>query len=294
MAQRPTWSFSSRNTFEECKRAYYYDKYPYMCPDKSRVYMLRKLTAIPFLSGSAVHSAIAAAAEDIRRLGRAPSKEQIVHRYLTLFDRGVRRSLEAADRLQYSYTAEDLLQEHYYGDPEAGEKLAASRQSRQEGLEAFLEHKLWRAISETDSHKFVVIEREDKFPSFDLGSIKVYAKIDLALGGKNWLRIFDWKTGKADSADLTQLAVYALYAKYELFRDPSEIAVEFVYLDGNTTRDKHNSIDPELLSDTEELIRKSYGEMLRLYNGGNPRIEDFPQNKSYKCKSCRFRELCAE
>ncbi|MBQ9359042.1 MAG: PD-(D/E)XK nuclease family protein [Abditibacteriota bacterium] len=292
MARKPGWSYSARKTFEECKRAFYYDKYPYMCPDKSRVYMFKKMTAIPLLAGSAVHSAISRAAEDVRSFGRAPSAEKITERYLDLFDRGARLSREAADSLKYGETAESLLMEHYYGDPEAEDKLAASRQSRLEGLQAFLESELWQKITETGRDGFVEVDRDDLFPSFDLDGITVYAKIDLALGGKNWLRIFDWKTGKADRADLTQLAVYVLYAKYALRRDPARTAVEFVYLDGSTSRDKHNSVDPALLEETEGLIRKSYGEMLRLYNGGNPRLEEHPMNTGAGCSRCRFKELC--
>ena len=137
------------------------------------------------------------------------------------------------------------------------------------------------------------LEKEKDFPSFDLEGIKVYAVIDLALCGKNWFRIFDWKTGTPGSADKTQLAVYGLFAAREWGWDPEKVKFTFVYLSPETVK-QEESITSGDIKETQKLIKESYAEMLALYNGGSPAAEDFPQSPGARCGRCRYRELCGK
>ena len=279
--------------FEGCRREYYYSKYHSLCRDRYHVRALKEMTSAPLLAGSLVHEVIARALSDRFRYGRAPAPEQVTGAFRRRFDAAVAHSADAADPGAYSDTADGMLLEHYYSEPGAGETIRAAGEKGAAGLEKLCADSLWRKLNEELAPENIkYLDRPDDFPSFEYEGIRVYARIDLAVNGRSWFRIFDWKSGRPGAPDSLQPAVYALYAQSLWGWEPEKVQFEFVYLSPEVRRVRTRT-DAESLKEAGDAIRESFESMVRLHNGGYPRIEDFPQNISSKCQGCRFRELCS-
>ena len=279
--------------FEGCRREYYYSKYHALCRDRHHVRALKNMTSAPLLAGSLVHEVIARALSDRYKYGRAPSPEQVTDAFRRRYEEAVARSADCADPAAWSDTAEGMLAEHYYSETGAAETIRAAGEKGAAGLRSLCAHSLWRKLNEELAPENIkYMDKPDDFPSFEYEGIRVYAKIDLAVCGRSWYRIFDWKTGRPGDADPLQPAIYALYAQSEWRWEPEKVQFDFVYLSPEVRRVRAVT-DAESLREARETIAASFEEMVRLYRDGSPVIEDFPQNISPKCQGCRFRELCS-
>ena len=56
MAHEFSWSVSRHDTFNSCRRKYFYSYY--LAPDDPEIHRLKKLSALPLWAGSVVHEII--------------------------------------------------------------------------------------------------------------------------------------------------------------------------------------------------------------------------------------------
>ena len=135
-----------------------------------------------------------------------------------------------------------------------------------------------------------------EFSSFRLDNIRINLVIDCAVREGEDIHIYDWKTGKSLSEDLSiQLSCYALYAMEKWKVPPERLHItEF-----NVSVNKANwfVIGSEQVEDTKGYIRGSIKDMqsLLLDPERNVPLEEERFSKSENeriSKRCNFRKVC--
>ncbi|HET6204863.1 MAG TPA: PD-(D/E)XK nuclease family protein [Planctomycetota bacterium] len=290
-----SWSASRSRAFEECRRAYFYLYYGSWRgwerdapPPVRRAYILKQLTNLDILAGSAVHAAIAWFFAR-RREGAVPTRREVEERALEAM-RAVWRQSTAGGWEEDPKRNARLHEHHYRGD------LSKPRTDRVKGkvlrsVETFFDLPALAPVREAPAASVVLCEERDGF-SFE--GRKIHAVPDLALREGDDLVLFDWKTGRPSPTDRLQLAVYALYAGEKLGARPPRVRGVLAYL--NEGRLDGGPIVEEELDAAREGIRRSLAAMGEIHFDPDARAldpEPFPMSGYPRaCPRCNFRELC--
>jgi len=290
------WSFSKSREFDDCRRAYFFDRFWGQDPNTSYdIYKLRMLTTLSALRGSVVHAVIAEMLESIKAgspLSLESAKERVTdilrERYMESAKRLWHRSHRPPGRRMHEFAS---LFEHYYRTQDVAEQARDARRVAWSCLENLVASDFWSQVTHSDPSTWIEIE-DAGFHSFDLDGIQVYARPDFARSGSPPM-IADWKTGEPSDLDRRQLVVYSLYARHRWQWDPLRTALVAVYLHPDVTVDGFTPTDDEL-RDTEASIKNSFERMLELEPAVGPAtMEDFPVTEDcFRCRRCRFQELC--
>jgi hypothetical protein len=185
------------------------------------------------------------------------------------------------------------LIEHEYDDLEVSD--AVWQETFEKALRcvsAFFHSQILRDIGHVPADQWLELEER---AAFALNDLKVWVQLDFALRDDTDLRIFDWKTGKADvETTRRQLALYALYAQQRWQEAPDKIIlVEFNLNNGEiferqTTEDDLNAV--------RQRVATSAAAMLALLDDPATNVareEKFPlTDHEATCLRCPFRRVC--
>jgi hypothetical protein len=139
------------------------------------------------------------------------------------------------------------------------------------------------------------LEVED-FSSFHLDNVKINLAIDCAIGERDDIYIYDWKTGKSLSENLSiQLCCYALYAMEKWQAKPESLRI----IEYNLSFDKANwfSVTGGEVEDIKGYMKGSVKDMQSLLTdvGNNIPLEEerFSKVEDERVSlRCNFRKVC--
>ena len=291
MAREFSWSVSRHDTFNSCRRRYFYSYY--LAPDDPEVQRLKKLSALPLWAGSVVHETIEGLLKTRDSLPSETEQQAIVHAVVH------ERLLSDWRRSEAGAGSDDgelrfRLFEHEYRTPVEAEDKKIVVGTVMRSLRNFFKSPVLQEALAVGRSQWLTVE---DLVSFDVGGVPVFLRMDLAFRDRRGrVVIVDWKTGRGEGRfNEIQLAGYALYAARQGWvASGEEIETELAYL--AIPRYVRRSVDGRKLEQARAFIEKSAGRMKALLvdpllNTG--RLEDFAMiDRPQLCRRCNFRRLC--
>jgi hypothetical protein len=291
-----SWSRSRDNTFQECRRKYFYHYYgawggwdASAPPEVRRLYILKQLASRQQWAGRIVHDTIEMAFH-VMREGRGVPEEPFIADVIERM-RGEWRSSKAARYRESPKTP--ALFEHEYGVELKPEAWKALSQNVANCLRHFFHLPLLAAIRRTASEHWS-IEHWSKVFQFE--GTAVWVAPDFGFWTEEGrLALVDWKTGgtSAEGASF-QLGCYALYAVEVLGVPPKQTDLIEVNLREPTVT--AHRWDDERLEAVRDQIRLSIRSM-RAYLADSEAnvalIDGFERTEELRiCRWCNFRAVC--
>jgi hypothetical protein len=284
-----SWSVSRHDTFNSCRRRYFYSYY--VSQDDPEVQRLKKLSALPLWAGSVVHETIETFLKTHDTLPSQTEQEALIRA-------AIHGEMLASWRQSESGPAETpeafRLFEHEYDVPVEPEDKKILIGIVMRSLRNFFRSSLLKEVLEVGRAQWLTVE---DLVSFDVAGVPVFLRMDLAFRNREGrVVIVDWKTGRSEGRfNEVQLAGYALYAARQGWvQAPHELQTELAYL----ALDKYvrRNVDARTLANAQAFIEKSASNMRKLLvdvalNQG--RLEDFVMvDRPQLCRRCNFRRLC--
>ncbi len=267
------WSFSRHLTFQDCRRAYWFEYVATYDRDldptlKNKLWKLRDLSSKRFLRGSLVHNAISEFLSNLAK-GRSMTEAEL-HDHL----------LQNVER--YRRTARDTIAEYYNGRPVEQEFFDNTRTEGTEQLSMFF-RVLWPPLSRLEYNQHEKRER------FSVDETVVGVKVDLVSKSPDG-RIFviDWKTGADDERyeSNLQIGVYALWAAKKFGVPSSRVVTDLYYLRSGKTVSKN--LSDEELNDVKGTILGEFATFTKTTDKGDNPANPGPE----RCLSCKFATVC--
>lgn len=278
------WSASRYETFQTCKRKYYYSRYAKYDPvyPRGRIDYLRNMVTVPLATGSITHDVIKSTLERLQRSNAPIDTERFLQH--------VREECER-------YCAGHVFAEAYYGEANVPD------------LEAIFEGVVLNLRNWLGSHRFdwiqsIALRYKDDWivepPGFGetrIDGLKAYLKVDFLSPSEDGLLVLDWKTGRPHQSKYRrQLEGYACWASLEFGRDPAEVTAIIAYL----SPDYDEDVLPADELDVDRFLERFKAETHEMYGFCTNIEENVPKDKSvFKmtehgeiCDNCNFRELC--
>jgi CRISPR/Cas system-associated exonuclease Cas4 (RecB family) len=280
-----SWSISRHDTFQSCRRRYFYSYY--VAPEDPEVKRLKRLSALPLWAGSVVHETIEELLKTRETMPSETEQEAIVRTAVHSRMLGDWRASEAA-------SPDFRLFEHEYGTPVEAEDKKIVVGIVMRSLRNFFRSEVLHEAFAVGRSQWLTVE---DLASFHVGDVEVRLRMDLAFRDRQGrVVIVDWKTGRNEGRfSEVQLAGYALYAAEKGWvASPEELRTELAYL--AVPRYVRRTVDSRKLDHARRFIQKSAGTMKSLLldplaNRG--RLEDFPMiDRPRACRRCNFRKLC--
>ncbi|HEV8471537.1 MAG TPA: PD-(D/E)XK nuclease family protein [Methylomirabilota bacterium] len=291
-----SWSRSRDNTFQDCKRRYFYHYYGSwggweagVSDEVRRLYVLKQLASRQMWAGRVVHDAIEMALH-IFGAGRDVPVEPFIGDVVERM-RGEWRSSRAG---RYRDSPKTLaLFEHEYAvelKPEAWQML---RTNVTTCLRNFFRLPLLADIRRTPPEHWS-IEHWSKVLDFEGTPIWIAPDFGFWTDAGR-LVLIDWKTGAADpDAAAFQLGCYALYAKDMLGVEPARVDLVEVNLREPTVTPHH--WDDARLDKIREQLRLSIRGMKAYLADPEHNVavlESFERTEDLRiCRWCNFRVVC--
>ncbi|MCK4912906.1 MAG: PD-(D/E)XK nuclease family protein, partial [Candidatus Omnitrophica bacterium] len=184
------------------------------------------------------------------------------------------------------------LFEHYYNRELTREQLKEKLEKVTKSIRTFYNSGLFDKFSRLKVDNFLSI---DELDSFDFEGTKTFAIPDFAIRDGDQCLLYDWKTGKKNDKDISQLSCYILYAmgKWQIPED--KIKIIPVYL----TQDEFLPSPVEAIASDEikSYIRQSIEEMKGVLidvKGNKAEIDRCPKTTElWRCQWCKFQEICS-
>ena len=217
------WSKTRDEVFKTCPRQYWFAYYGYWngwlddAPQRDRqIYLLKNLKNRHAWAGEKVHECIERSLNNLRRGIRVLPVDEIVGITVNQM-RSEFRSSRAKNYLKNPKTC--ALFEHEYGLEVTDEAWRETAGHVETCLRNFYGSDIYDGLK---SHRKDLWLEVEEFSSFHFDDVKVNLVVDCAIREGDDVIIYDWKTGKTLSEDLSvQLCCYALYAM-ERWHIPSE------------------------------------------------------------------------
>jgi len=210
-----SWSVSRDRMFQECLRKYYFNYYGYWggwdydAPERVReIYVLKQLSHRATWAGQVVHDCIKRSLDNLSRGIPVLPLEEI----LRITRNRMRQDFRASRSGQYRSNPKHAcgLFEHEYKIDITDEQWKETADHVDRCLRTFYESETYAELTQLHQDDFLEIE---SFSTFDLDGSTISIKLDCATREKDRIVVWDWKTGKRESADAKfQLACYAFYA----------------------------------------------------------------------------------
>ena len=295
-----SWSFSRHNTFNTCKRKYYYSYYGSWggwnkdAEELSqKLYMLNKMTSLPMLAGSIVHDEVERTLKTLRygrNADQNKSRDNVIKNFKQSWNQSKNKEWKDSPKWKTN------LFEHYYDQKPSDENLLDLRDLMLDSIDGFFASDSYRFIQTMSDSQWLAIEDLD---SFDMHGAKLWVKLDFAIRHGERVYIYDWKTGRVVKENEVQLAVYAIYAQQKWDVDLKLIRLFDVYL--NQQLPVKVKPTDRLISSSSDFIKASIDEMKDLLvdkENNQTEIEFFPivseDRESYPCSYCSFQTVCFE
>jgi hypothetical protein len=292
-----SWSKTRDEVFRTCPRQYWFAYYGYWdgwlasAPDRTRqIYVLKNLKNRHIWAGEKVHECIQRSLNNIRRGISVLPVDEIVTITLDQM-RADYRSSKAKNYWKKPKTC--ALFEHEYEIEVTDEEWKETAGHVEAWLRNFYASDIYDGLKSHPKEEWFEVE---EFSSFHLGDIRINLVIDCAIKEGESVFIYDWKTGKSLSEDLSvQLACYALYAIEKWGIDPEKLVV----IEYNLSFDKANcfSVTHGEVEELKSYVRGSIKDMqsllidvennVPLEEGRFSKVED-----ERVTQRCNFRKVC--
>lgn len=278
------WSVSRYDTFQTCKRQYFYTYYAKFDPSHPRAAIdaLKRMTTIPLETGNIVHDVIEVL---LRRLLKTEAEIHRTH----LLDYARRKTMDYCSK-------KDFAEIHYkeisrLDVEEIFEKVRTC-------LVNFINSERFDwLVREAVSNKEQWLIEPGEYGETRIDGMKAYCKVDFLFPMHDKIFILDWKTGKANEArHRKQLIGYASWASFHLSRPLTDMIPIIAYLQPSYS-------EKEVLLnefDIEEFALQVRKETVEMYAFCSKVQENTPKAKEefvktatrMVCDHCNFRELC--
>jgi len=294
-----SWSKSRDEQFRECQRKYFYDKYASWggwdrtAPREARLaYILKNLKNRWAWKGETVHHVIEHVLKSIR--GKSALSFDAALEQLT---QTMRRDYRFSKAKRYMEDPKNHpgLFEHEYAKPVSDEIWKKIHEESALCLGNFYNSSLYKELLADDTASWLAIEDLEEY-SFD--GAKIYVKLDFARRRNGFVEIYDWKTGKSDSAKAgVQMGTYAIYAMNKWGVGLENIKTYLFNLAAADPRPEEQVITGALIASTREVMTQSIEAMRGLLadpskNVPKPR-ENFQFTENTRlCDFCNFYKIC--
>ncbi|NLJ73750.1 MAG: PD-(D/E)XK nuclease family protein [Firmicutes bacterium] len=294
-----SWSFSRQQTFDACRRRYYYQYYgshngwEFSAPQEAALaYRLKKLGNLYTALGDGVHQTAEQIVRMVRRGDSVPSVEEIEEMIREHLRVVWRSSRDQRELFLSRPNRVPMLHEFYYGRGPS-EEVVNLINTRASQCAHALAHSVSLQELGAEGTTFVGSEQ---FDTFELYGTAVYAVPDLLyyLGDEEWV-IVDWKTGEQSKDDQDQVSLYALYVMAKYGVSVEKIKARLEYLSSGSSIEMQFS--EEILGRIKEDAQRGMEQMQCLLsdkdlNKAQP-ISQFPlTSERYRCRMCNYLELC--
>ena len=281
------WSFTRYDTFQTCKRRYYYQYYrKYDFKNLSRINLLSGLTTVPMEIGNVTHKVLETLLRRLQKSFEPIDQEK-------LFDYARKKTFEVC--------REKTFDDVYYGIRDDVDVEAEIVRPVCEAMDNFLnsERLNWIYEEAAPNKDDWIIELDEplKYGECRIDDYKAYCKVDFLFPVGNEIYIIDWKTGKElYNKYNTQLHGYAGWARCMFGVDLDRIKTIVAY-----TRpayvEKSVQLNEYDLEDFAGRVRTQSEAMFKFCDDHHANIplpkEEFPMTEAVSfCKTCNFRELC--
>jgi hypothetical protein len=292
-----SWSKTRDEVFKACPRQYWFAYYGYWngwlkdALERTRqIYILKNLKNRHIWAGEKVHECIRRSLNNIRRGIRVLPVDEIVSITLNQM-RAEFRSSKSKNYWKNPKTCG--LFEHEYEIELTDDQWREVANNVETCLRNFYASDIYDGLKSHPKEGWLEVE---EFSSFHLDTIKINLSIDCAIKEGDDIYIYDWKTGKGLSEDLSiQLCCYALYAMEKWHAPPDSLKI----IEYNLSFNKSNffSVTHEEVEAIQGYIRGSMKDMHSLLidvDHNIPKEEDrFSKVKEERVSlRCNFRKVC--
>lgn len=294
-----SWSKSRDEELRECQRKYFYNRYASWggwdrhAPKEARLaYVLKNLKNRWAWKGETVHHVIEHVLKSIRQKSPLSFEEALAQ--LTHTMRQDFRSSKAKKYLDEPKKSIGLF-EHEYEKPVTDETWKKIHDESALCLKHFYHSDLYKELLADDTDSWLVIEDLEEY---EFEGAKIYVKLDFARKKGGLIEIYDWKTGKNDSAEASvQIGTYAIYAMQRWGVPLAQVRAYLVNLSGDIVEPQNQPLTAELIEKTRGIMKQSIAEMRTLLldpakNTPKPR-ENFSYTENTRlCDFCNFYKIC--
>lgn len=292
-----SWSKTRDEIFRTCPRQYWFTYYGYWkgwvetAPERTRqIYILKNLKNRHAWAGEKVHECIQRSLNNIRRGIKVLPADEIISITLDQM-RAEFRSSRARNYLKSPKSC--ALFEHEYGTEVSGEEWKGVANTVEACLRNFYASDIYDALRSHPMDQWLDVE---EFSSFLFDQTKVNLAIDCAIKEGEDLYIYDWKTGKGLSEDLSiQLCCYALYA-LERWHAPPD-SVKLIEFNLSFNKSEWFSVSRKEVESVQGYIRGSIKDMQSLLVDMENNVpmdeERFSKIDDERAsRRCNFRRVC--
>ena len=292
-----SWSKTRDEVFKTCLRQYWFAYYGYWngwlenALERTRqIYVLKNLKNRHMWAGEKVHECIQRSLNNIRRGIKVLSVDEIVSITLDQM-RAEFRSSRSKNYLKNPKTC--ALFEHEYGIELTDDQWKEIASNVEICLRNFYASDIYYGLKSHPKSDWLEVE---EFSSFHLDNARINLAIDCAIKEGDEIYLYDWKTGKSLSEDLSiQLCCYALYAMEKWHVQPESLRI----IEYNLSFDKSNwfSVTHGEVEDIKGYIEGSIKDMQSLLVdlGNNIPVEEERFSKVEDDRvslRCNFRKVC--
>jgi hypothetical protein len=241
-------------------------------------------------AGEKIHNSIHRSISNIRRGIKVLPVEEIISITLNQM-RSEFRSSRSKNYWKKPKTC--ALFEHEYGTEVTDQQWKEMAQNVETCLRNFYASEIYHSLKSHSKEGWLEVE---EFSSFNLDRIKIKVAIDCAVKEGNGIIIYDWKTGKNLSEDLSvQLCCYAFYAMEKWHIPPDSMQV----VEYNLFSNKANSFSVTLaeVEGIKGYLRGSVKDMQSLLKDPEHNIP-LSEDQFSKVEDegvifrCNFRKVC--
>jgi hypothetical protein len=278
------WSISRHETFDKCRRQYFYQYYSKYAADAPRykISKLKALTSVPIEIGNAVHDCMEALLNRLQKSDSGIDEEK----FFKFADGKLTEYFSAKSFIEIYYKQEETL-----GIDGARDKVRAC-------LSNFINGPCysWLCMKAMTNRTNWMIEPAG-YGETRLGGMKAYCKMDFLFPVGEEVYILDWKTGAKDHAKhAAQLMGYAAAAGSNFSIPWNTIFPKIVYLYPQYDELEIVFREADLLGYLQ-TIREQTEAMYALCKDVERNvpldISEFAKSPSHSlCRNCRFQELC--
>lgn len=257
------WSLTRNNTFNTCKRLFYFRYYGMWngwnensSEEAKLCYRLSKMTNLHMLAGSVVHDIIQLLLESLKK-SKTPRLDELKKMAISRLRIAWKKSKSELWLENPKLNAN--LFEHYYNKQISKEFTKGIKDKVLNSITNFYNSDLFSRIQNIDPTNWMTIEQ---FQEFKIQDYIVALKIDFALDDNGKLEIYDWKTGKEDESNIEQLICYALYGESKWGYSLDRISLKLFYLNDNNVEE--HKVTSEQKGQLMQHVIQTYEEMTSL------------------------------
>lgn len=296
-----SWSFSRDNTFNECRRKYFYNYYGSWGGWKRdsidevtrSLYVLKNLVNMKIWKGDAVHKEISRVLKSFETTDSIGSFENSVKRTTRI----MRDEFRFSKAKEYWTTDKSLrkvnaLFEHEYELDVSDEEWIDNYNDVIKCIKNFYSSEIVEELKSIGCENLITVDSITP-TSFDYNGEIVYVNLDLAYKVGDEVKIVDWKTGTGESNPL-QFVVYVFHTNETLGTPLDKLSV----IEYNLQENKQyvHKFSEQEITEAKDYIDNSMKSMKScLYDPEENMadISEFPRtDEDWRCNNCNFKKIC--